>query len=120
MDENRVPEAEIVDDQACRLTDAVDSVVNETAKLFDALGRALVITAQDVSNLMVIKVDRDMREHLDLMVDAGVAKNRHDAVTSLIHEGIRAKSVTFERIRRTKRQIAELRQQMRSLVETRP
>ncbi len=120
MNENRVPEAEIADGQGSRLADAVDTVVNETTKLVDSLGRALVTTAQDVSSLMVIKVDAETREHLDLLVDAGLAKGRHEAVTSLIDEGMQAKSATFERIRRTKRQITELRAQMRSLVETRP
>jgi hypothetical protein len=113
------PEVEVKDKPASSMSDAINAVVNETVKLVDSLGRALVTTAEDVSSLMVIKVDAETREHLDLLVEGGLASNRRQAAKKLIHEGLEMKEETFERIRRTKTQIVELRKQMRNLVETR-
>ena len=118
MTEEKVVEAELNDSTMSNVSDAIAVVVDETVKLFDSLGKALVTTLQDVSNLMIIKVDAGTREHLDLLVDAGVAQNRGKAATQLIEEGINATEVTFDRIRRTRAQISELRRQMRSLVKT--
>jgi len=118
MTEEKVVEAELNDSTMSDVSDAIAVVVDETVKLFDSLGKALVTTLQDVSNLMIIKVDAGTRERLDLLVDAGVAKSRGKAAAQLIDEGINATEVTFDRIRRTRAQISELRQQMRSLVKT--
>ena len=118
MTEEKVVEAELNDSTMSDVSDAIAVVVDETVKLFDSLGKALVTTLQDVSNLMIINVDAGTRERLDLLVDAGVAKSRGKAAAQLIEEGINATEVTFDRIRRTRAQISELRQQMRSLVKT--
>lgn len=115
MTEERVVEVEL---DSSTVSDAVSTVVDETVKLFDSLGKALIATLEDVSNLMVIKVNSDTREHLDLLVDAGVATNRRKAATQLIEEGVNATETTFDKIRRTQAQIGELRQQVQSLVKT--
>ena len=97
--------------------EAVAAVVTESVKFVDALGKALLVAAQDISNLMVIKVDAETREHLDLLVDAGAAKSRRDAAATLLAEGIQAKGATFDKIAQTQAQIKELRQQVRSLIK---
>jgi hypothetical protein len=117
MKEKEVPEVERNDTPEADLSEALGTVVGETAKLFESLGRAVVTTMQDVSNLMVIHVDKETRESMDLLVDAGVAKNRHKAATALLKEGMEAKEATLDHIRETRARISELRQQMRSLVK---
>ena len=117
MTEEKVVEAEVNDSTMSDVSDAIAVVVDETVKVIDSLGRALVTTLQDISSLMIIKVDAGTREHLDLLVDAGVAKSRGKAASQLIEEGINATEATFDRIRRTRAQIGELRRQMRSLVK---
>lgn len=119
MIDERTPDVELKDKPASGMSDAINAVVNETVKLVDSLSKALVTTAEDISSLMVIKVDAETREHLDLLVEGGLANNRRQAAKALIREGIDMKEETFERIRRTKTQIVELRKQMRNLVETR-
>lgn len=103
-------------DVADEIAETLGIVVDETVKLFTTLGKAVLNTAQDVSNLMVIKVDKNTREHLDIMVDAGVARNRRDAASSLIGSGIKAEGELFDRITKTRAQIDELRQQIRGLI----
>lgn len=116
MNENTKPEAEIKDTTMEDLEEAIHAVVGETVKLLESLGKALTKTAQDVSNLMLIKVDGHIRDHLDTFVDAGLSNNRRTAATKLIEEGIQAKVTDFEKIQQTKAEIAELRKQMQSLV----
>jgi hypothetical protein len=118
MTEEKVVEAELNDSTMSDVSDAIAVVVDETVKLVDSLGKALVTTLQDISNLVIIKVDAGTREHLDLLVDSGVAKNRGKAAAQLIEEGINVTEVTFDRIRTTQAQIGELRQQIRSLVKS--
>ncbi len=119
MVDESTPEVEVKDVHDASMSGTINAVVSETVKLVDAVGRALITTAEDVSSLMVIKVDGETREHLDLMVEGGLARNRRQAAKTLIRDGRAANDETLERIRRTKEQIAELRSQMRNLVETR-
>jgi len=100
MTEEKVVEAELNDSTMSDVSDAIAVIVDETVKVVDSLGKALVTTLQDISNLMM---------HLDLLVDAGVAKSRSKAAAQLIEEGIAVTEVTFDRIRRTQAQIGELR-----------
>lgn len=93
-----------------------DEVVDEAVGLLESLGRALVCTAQDISQLMVIRTDAEMRERLDLLVDAGVVKSRRAGARAMIQEGIEARQPLFEEIERTQVRIAALKGQLRSLV----
>lgn len=117
MKDKKAPEVERNDTPETELSEALGTVVGETTKLFESLGRAVVTTMQDVSSLMVIHVDKETRESMDLLVNAGVAKNRRKAATTLLKEGIEAKTSTLDHIRETRERIAELRQQMRTLVK---
>lgn len=115
MSEEKVQDVQ-PQDSVTPVTDAFRALVDDTVKLADSLGRAVVAAVNDLPNYMVIKVDRDTREHLDLLVDAGVEPSRSAAASSLLRDGIRAQQATFDRIARTHAQIKELRQQLRTLV----
>lgn len=95
---------------------AWDSVMKETTKVFESLGKAIGATVQNASNLMLIEINQDTREQLDVLVQSGVAENRQEAIKLLIAEGLKSRDVIFERIRQTNEQIAALRQQIRTLV----
>ncbi|MBN1875024.1 MAG: hypothetical protein JXA33_12400 [Anaerolineae bacterium] len=110
MNEQKTIEVEAVE------TPSLDGVVNELDRLFESLGKAVVATVQDLSNLMIIRTDAETRNRMDQMVDAGLVENRRDAATMLIKEGLHAKGGVFEKIDRTSAQIAELRQQVRGIV----
>ena len=116
MNEKTQPEAEIKDSTMEEVEMAIHAVVGETVKLLESLGKALGKTVQDASNLMLIKVDNQIRDHLDTLVESGLSKNRHTAVSSMIEVGIKSKGTDFEKIQQTKEEIEELRKQMQSLV----
>ena len=93
-----------------------EELVADTAALLQSLGRAVVHTVQDVTQLMVVRTDAEMREKLDLLVDAGVVKSRRAGARTLIKEGLEAKQPLFSEIERTQARIAALKGQLRSLV----
>jgi hypothetical protein len=94
----------------------LDAIVAEAVKFVESLGKAIASTIQDASDVMVVNVDKDTREQLDLLVDAGVVDSRREAASSLIKEGLKSREGVLGKIHDTKAQIAELRQQMRTAV----
>jgi hypothetical protein len=94
---------------------ALTKIVDETAKVMEALGKALIKTAQDVSNLMVVPVDKVTRAQLDLLVEAGVAESRMKAAASLLKESVQSRQEIFEKVEKTRAQIAALKTQLHSL-----
>ncbi len=98
---------------------AFKAVVNEAVKLLESVGRAVVATSQDVTQRMVVRVDQDTRQHLDVLVSTGAVRSRSEAASYLMQEGIKAQAAFFERVMRTNEQIAQLRQQLRSLSHVR-
>lgn len=87
-------------------------VVDSTVALLENLGEALVKSAQDLSQLMVVHVDDTTREHLDMLVEAEVVKTRREGVTYLLQAGIQAKSDAFARIAAARERISALRGQL--------
>lgn len=115
MTEEQVIEVEVVESTEPQPSSA-QAIVDEAVKFVEVLGTALANTAQDVSNLMVVKVDKDTRRYMDMLVATGAVKNRTQAANALLEEGVEAKRDLFEKIERTHEQIQALKSQMRSLV----
>lgn len=109
------PEAEAAPEPAGG-TPTFTKIVDETAKVMESLGKALIKTAQDVSNLMVVPVDKVTRAQLDLLVEAGVAETRTKAAASLLKESVQSRQEIFEKVEKTRAQIASLKEQLHSLV----
>lgn len=98
------------------ITLPLSKILDETAKAMELLGKALLKTAQDVSNLMVVPVDKVTRAQLDLLVEAGVAETRTKAAASLLKESVQSRQEIFEKVEKTRAQIEALKQQLHSLV----
>jgi len=94
------------------------AVLDGTVNLLENLGEALVKSAQDLSQLMVVRVDEGTREHLDMLVEAEVVKTRREGVNYLLEAGIKAKSEAFTRIAAARERIAALRTQLREGVQS--
>ena len=123
MNEEKVVDVEVVETPEAEATaESADTmptltkIVDETAKVMESLGKALIKTAQDVSNLMVVPVDKITRAQLDLLVEAGVAETRSKAAASLLKESVQNRQEIFEKVEKTRAQIASLKEQLHSLV----
>lgn len=93
------------------------AVLDGTVNLLENLGEALVKSAQDLSQLMVIRVDEDTRDRLDMLVEAEVVKTRREGVSYLLEAGFKAKSEAFTRIAAARERITALRTQLREGVQ---
>jgi hypothetical protein len=123
MNEEKVVDVEVVETSEAEaapepagVTLPFNKIVDETAKLMESLGKALIKTAQDVSNLMVVPVDKITRTQLDLLVEAGVAETRTKAAASLLKESVQSRQEIFDKVEKTRAQIASLKEQLHSLV----
>ncbi|MFP4394784.1 MAG: hypothetical protein ACLFTI_05920 [Anaerolineales bacterium] len=99
---------------------AFRAVLDETAKLFAAVGEAVAVTAQDVTRRLVIRVDDETRHHLDLLVQLDAVETREEAATYLMQEGIKAQQPLFEQIERTNERIAALRSTLKTIAAQPP
>jgi hypothetical protein len=115
MSEEKVIEVEVVETVEEAEPSPLTVIVQEAAKLFESLGKALVTTAQDVSNLIIVPVDKVTREQLDMLVETGAAASRRDVVVGLLKEGLQSREHVFGKIEATRAQIAALKQQLRSV-----
>lgn len=95
----------------------LDAIVNEAGKFLNSLGKAATATIEDWSDLMMVTVEKDIRDQLDEIIDAGLAKNRREAAQILMKEGLKNRSGIFEKIQETNAQITELRQQMQNIAK---
>ncbi len=93
------------------------AVLDGAVNLLENLGEALVKSAQDLSQLMVVRVDEDTREHLDMLVEADVVKTRREGISYLVAVGIKAKSEAFSHIVAARERISALRAQLREGVQ---
>jgi len=123
MNEEKVVDVEVIEApepeaplEGATAAPSFTAIVDVTAKAMDALGKALIKTAQDVSNLMVVPVDKVTRAQLDLLVEAGVAESRGKVAASLLKESVQSRQEIFEKVEKTREQIAALKQQLHSLV----
>jgi len=123
MNEEKVVDVEVVETPEAEaepkygsVTLPLNKIFDETAKVMESLGKALIKTAQDVSNLMVVPVDKVTRAQLDLLVEAGVAETRTKAAASLLKETVESRKEIFDKIEKTRSQIDTLKQQLHTLV----
>jgi cell division septum initiation protein DivIVA len=121
MSEEKVVDVEVVEtpetaEAAPAMPPSLTKIVDETAKVMESLGKALIKAAQDVSNLMVVPVDKVTRAQLDLLVEAGVAETRSKAAASLLKETVQSRQEIFNKIEKTRSQIETLKQQLHTLV----
>jgi len=111
------PEVVVNDGRTHRAIEVAADMAGRGLNVIKGLGNMLLDAAEDASGLMLLRVDRDLRSALDVLVETGAADNRRVAARALLKKGIEAESALFERIHRTHAQIADLRRQMRDLVK---
>jgi len=70
---------------------------------------------EDLTGLMVIRTDGDLRQKLDLLVESGAVKSRAEALKVLYEAGMDKKRKIFEKAEATKAQVEALKEQLRGM-----
>ncbi|GEM_PF-890486 len=86
-------------------------------KQVENIGQTLGEALQGRGNVVMVRVNDDTLAHLDMLVEAELARSRSEAAALLIGEGMKANVPLFERIRQITDQIAALRGQLRQSVQ---
>ena len=86
-------------------------------KQVENIGQTLGEALQGRGNVVMVRVNDDTLAHLDMLVEAELARSRSEAAALLIGEGMKANLPLFERIRQITDQIAALRGQLRQSVQ---
>jgi hypothetical protein len=76
------------------------------------LGKA----AEDLTGLMIIRTDLDLRQKLDLLVESGAVKTRAEALKLMVQSGLKKNEKVMEQVESTREKINQLRQQLKGLV----
>ena len=77
-----------------------------------ALGKA----AEDLTGLMIVRTDLDLRQKLDLLVESGAVKTRAEALKLMVQSGLKKNEKVLEQVESTREKINQLRQQLKGLV----
>ncbi len=86
-------------------------------KQVENIGQTLGEALQGRGNVVMVRVNDDTLEHLDMLVEAELARSRSEAAALLISEGMKANQQLFSRIREITDQISALRSQLRVSVQ---
>lgn len=83
------------------------------------LGLALGKAAEDITGLMIIQADGELRSKLDMLVESGAVRTRAEALKILYEAGLEKKEKIFARITETRAQIDSLKRRMREVSTSR-
>jgi hypothetical protein len=86
-------------------------------KQVENIGQTLGEALQGRGNVVMVRVNDDTLAHLDMLVEAELARSRSEAAAMLISGGMKANGALFERIRQITDQISALRSQLRTTVQ---
>ena len=87
----------------------LERIANETGKVIVELVKVTGKAAEDLTGLMVIRADRETRGKLDMIVESGAVRSRHEALDVLVKAGMQQKQRIFDQIEKTRAEIAALK-----------
>lgn len=87
--------------------------LREAWKQVENIGQTLGEALQSRANVVMVRVNDETLRHLDMLVEAEIAKSRSEAAALLINEGIKHNSELFSHIQQVTDQIIQLRNQLK-------
>ncbi len=119
MDENSVNSTAETSGTATRSTAQPESLlhkwVRDGGEVMLDVGKLLGRAAEDLTGLMVLRVEKEKRAQLDLLVESGVVKTRAQGLKMLAEIGAKSKEQVFRRVETTREQIAALKKGLKDL-----
>ncbi|MFQ6033827.1 MAG: hypothetical protein ACE5KR_03080 [Candidatus Bipolaricaulia bacterium] len=83
----------------------------------DGLAEAIERALAGREHVVMVRVNDEILNHLDMLVESGICRSRSCAATFMIREGIKANAPLFARISEVAEQIAALKEKLRGLVQ---
>jgi ElaB/YqjD/DUF883 family membrane-anchored ribosome-binding protein len=116
-------------DEVEHLVEDVNKVVRVAvargSEAADAMGENIRDSIKDTihgvrasrDNVVMVRTSKESVEHLDTLVDAGIAGSRSEAAAFLIGEGVKARRELFDKIADKVEQIRKTKEELRSLID---
>jgi hypothetical protein len=82
----------------------------------DPLVTAIENALADREHVVMVRVNDQLLQQLDMLVEASICRSRSSAATFMIREGVKANSALFEKVEGATSKIAELRASLREAV----
>ncbi len=86
-----------------------ERIARETGRVIVELAKVTGKAAEELTGLMVIRADHETRSKLDMIVESGALKSRHEALDVLVKAGMQQKQRIFDQIEKTRAEIAVLK-----------
>jgi hypothetical protein len=102
--------ASSVRDIASRIPESLSAIGRDISRTIER-----AISAKD-EYVVAVKVSPDAQEKLDQLAQAGIFRNRAEAASFLIDEGIKTQTALFERVQQKLAEIERLRAELRGMV----
>ncbi|MRR30074.1 hypothetical protein EG834_07090 [bacterium] len=102
---------------SAQFEDDMNNLVKDIGDMFQEFAPKVGKAAEDLTGLMVMRVDPEKRADLDVMVEAGLAKNRAQAALKLIADGIKGNEPLYRNVERAREQIKALKGELKSILE---
>jgi hypothetical protein len=112
--EDRTRTASSVRDIASRIPESLSAIGRDISRTIER-----AISAKD-DYVVAVKVSQAAQEKVDQLVAAGIFRNRAEAASFLIEEGIKTQAALFERVQQKLAEIERLRAELRGMVNERP
>ncbi|MFN7035021.1 MAG: hypothetical protein ACK4SN_01535 [Bellilinea sp.] len=90
--------------------------LREAWKQVENIGQTLGEALQSRGNVVMVRVNDETLKHLDMLVEAEIAKSRSEAAALLISEGIKHNAELFSHIQQVTDQIIQLRNQLKKSI----
>jgi len=90
--------------------------LREAWKQVENIGQTLGEALQSRGNVVMVRVNDETLKHLDMLVEAEIAKSRSEAAALLINEGIKHNAELFAHIQHVTDQIIQLRNQLKKSI----
>ena len=99
-----------------QIMEGVKGFKNTITGLGEALGVAMKTVLADREFVIMVRVNKDTRDHLDQLMQAGLFKSRSEAAAFLLASGIQVQKALFERIKDKTAEISKLQEELRDLI----
>ncbi|MEN4012609.1 MAG: hypothetical protein AB1453_15020 [Chloroflexota bacterium] len=104
------------DNHSSRKTKPAPDPLRGAWKQVENIGQTLGEALQGRGNVVMVRVNDDTLRHLDMLVEAEIARSRSEAAALLINEGIKINQGLFSRIQEVTDQIVHLRSQLKQAI----
>ncbi|MGH9899936.1 MAG: hypothetical protein ACRD4L_13915 [Pyrinomonadaceae bacterium] len=96
---------------AARIPESLNSIGRDISRTIER-----AVAAKD-EYVIAVKLSSESQEKISQLVSTGIFRNRSEAATFLIEEGIKAQGELFERVKQKLIEIERLQAELRSLVQ---